>query len=63
MCTDAVIQQIKDARLVPMYIALNILMTDIRICWFHLIACAMWSFAAFVMNVGKEEPAILQVSC
>ncbi len=62
-CPNAVIQQIKDARLVPTYVALNILMTGICICWFHQIACAMCFFAAFVMNAGKEKPTVLQSSC
>lgn len=55
MYLDAVIQQIKDARLAPMYIALNILMTDIHSCWLHQIICAMYFFATFVVNAGKER--------
>jgi hypothetical protein len=63
VCLDVIIQQIKSARLVPMFIALSILMTGIRTCWFHQITCAIWSFAVFVMTVGKEKSAVLQGFC
>lgn len=52
MYLGAIVQQIKDARLVPAYTALSILMTGIHTCWLHQIICAMWPFVVFVMNVG-----------
>jgi len=46
-----------------MLIALSILIMGVPICWFHQAIYATYSFAALVMNAGKEKSAVLQGFC